>query len=148
MCSFTAYAYAHERQSHSRIHFLAPALELTYCWLLAFLLAMRQLAEYFTESANQPPVPGLRVPTPTRKLLPHLPLCFKKSSIRSSTVAGKGEVTGLSLAGRSREQLVEEFDSPIENLDVAFRVVGHKGILNQFPLFQYLGKRFKSSASS
>lgn len=75
------------------------------------------------------------------------PLCFKKSSIRSSTVAGEGEVTGLSLAGRAREQLVEEFDSPIENSDVAFRVVGHKGILNQFPLFQYLGKRFESSAS-
>ena len=32
-------------------------------------IAMRQLAEYFTECANQPPVPGLRVPTPTRKLL-------------------------------------------------------------------------------
>lgn len=31
---------------------------------------MRQLAECFTECANQPEVPGLRVPTPTRKLLP------------------------------------------------------------------------------
>lgn len=31
---------------------------------------MRQLAECFTECANQPEVPGLPVPTPTRKRLP------------------------------------------------------------------------------
>ncbi|GER46142.1 TPX2 (targeting protein for Xklp2) proteinfamily [Striga asiatica] len=56
------------------------------------------------------------------------PLFALKNSTVAIALAGEGEVTGLSLAGRSREQLVEEFDSPIEDSDVAFRVVGPKGI--------------------
>lgn len=75
------------------------------------------------------------------------PLIALKKVAFIVALARKGEVVSLSLAGRSREQLIEEFNSPIENSDVAFRIVGNKGILNQFPIFQYLGKRFKSSAS-
>lgn len=51
---------------------------------------MRQLAECFTECANQPEVPSLRVPTPTRKLLPlgpkllNHPLCHPALPIRET----------------------------------------------------------------